>query len=118
MELRDKTWRSTKEDIKEYLKKLIQENLIGVGAGSNISLDAEFDELEVSSSPSIAARRGEAHYSDGDSDLDSTAITTVPVPPGGYGSKKTPSSVGNALKVKTGLRSLFEVSATSAAPIS
>jgi hypothetical protein len=36
-----------KEDIKEYLKKLIQENLMGVGSGSSDSLSANFDDLRI-----------------------------------------------------------------------
>jgi hypothetical protein len=36
-----------KDDIKEYLKKLIQGNLMGFGSGSSDSLSAGFDDLEI-----------------------------------------------------------------------
>jgi hypothetical protein len=36
-----------KDDIKEYLKKLIQKNLMGFGSGSSDSLSAGFDDLEI-----------------------------------------------------------------------
>lgn len=49
-----------KEDIKEHLKKLIQETLTGVGASSSVSLDVNFDNLQLSPCPSTDSLRAES----------------------------------------------------------